>query len=167
MTGSTACLHTEQCRNFRGRLTKRSVDRDAGSCESRKVIASRVVVAFPNFDRYGDHIQEWIAALAAPSPGVSAAARIAKDIRRVAAEVERVRNSLRHGNLANALWHAANALDTGEWVGARYLLITAFALMAGCAVRGASGVALIQFPVAAEATTVKLPAGVVTGIATG
>jgi len=92
------------------------------------------VIAFPSFECYGDQILEWLAAIGEREPAPRTVARLARSMRCTAAEIERVRNSLRHSNLASFMRHAANALEAAEWEGARYLLITSMAVMTARAV---------------------------------
>ena len=82
-----------------------------------------------------------------------------RSMRRRASEIERVRNSIRHTHLAIFVWQAAKALEADEWEGARYLLMTAYALMTIRPVIGnevAQAGKIYQFPGAAEI-------GIVTG----
>lgn len=89
------------------------------------------VIPFPSFDAHGGQIDEWLSAIGESEPGVQAAAEVLRSIRRTLAGIEQVRNSPRHTNLANFLRHAANAIEGREWDGARYILITALAIMDG------------------------------------
>ncbi len=122
------------------------------------------VIEFPVFERYGDDIGEWLAALNGlngAAPGKRTAARVAKSIGRTADSVERVRFSARHSSLGMFLSHAARALDASEFEGARYLLMTASASMwarpAGMSADHADNV-FSQFPVEEEAMVVEFPA---------
>lgn len=128
-----------------------------------------MVVAFPVFEHHLDHIGEWLSALSNGNPGTGKGKRVARSVRSALAKAECVRNSPRHGNLASFLRHAANALEAGEWDSAGYILLTARALMSAPANRGRPGLENVptQFPVVETTATVKLPSGVVKGIATG
>lgn len=123
------------------------------------------VVAFPVFERYGEQIREWLSTLNDGSPGRRTLARIARQSRCMASKAGSVRNSPRHANLAGFLRLAANALDEEETDGARYLLMTALALMGACAAQTHTANPVIQFPAAAEESTVAADAA--TGIAAG
>src|SRR5450432_2443309 len=83
------------------------------------------VIAFPVFDDYGENIDEWLSVVGASEPPERKVAGIVSSMRRVLRNIERVRNSTRHNNLATFLGHAARALEAGQWDGARYLLMTA------------------------------------------
>jgi hypothetical protein len=87
------------------------------------------IIAFPAFERHGDQILEWFSAISGKEPSPTAVVRLVKSMRCEVARLERVRKSARHNNLASLVRHAANALETSEWDGARYLLITALGLM--------------------------------------
>ena len=92
------------------------------------------VIAFPVFEDHGDQILEWLSEMGPGNPGVRTVARLLRSMRSAVLEIGRVRNSLRHSNLASFLKHATNALEAGEFEGARYLLMTAHALLAARAV---------------------------------
>jgi hypothetical protein len=95
---------------------------------SRAGRATRGVIVFPLFDHYGDQIRDWLAKIGDEDCRPEAVARIVRSIRRTAGNVERVRNSQRHRNLASFLLHAANALEASEREGARYILAVALAV---------------------------------------
>jgi len=95
---------------------------------------SRRVVVFPVFENYGDMILEWLSALDNGEPRSGTVSHLAGAIERAIQQIERVRNSARHRNLATFLRHAVLALQSSEWDGARYILMTAFAALAASAV---------------------------------
>ena len=124
------------------------------------------VIAFPVFEQSGDQILEWLSTMGRGEPGKRTVARLIRAMDSAAGELERVRHSARHSNLATFMRHAAKALESSEWNGARYLLMTAYALMPACG-DGVSGTAQVrQFPARndAAATTVG---GALMGIVTG
>jgi hypothetical protein len=126
------------------------------------------VIAFPVFERYGFRILEWLTAIGEEAPPGRTAARVVRSIRFTTAEIERVRNSSRHSNLATFLRHAANAMDACEWRGATYILMTALACLEVPSAR--SGHTVRQLPLPGETTAseeMKLPPEVVMGIVTG
>ncbi len=92
------------------------------------------MIAFPVFEDHGDQILEWLSEMGPGNPGGRTVARLARSMRSAVLEIGRVR-SIRHSNLAGFLEHAADALEAGEFEGARYLLMTAHALVAARAVR--------------------------------
>ena len=92
------------------------------------------VIAFPVFEDHGDQILEWLTEMGPGNPGARTTARLLRSMRSAVVRIGRVRNSVRHSNLASFVKHAANALEAGECEGARYLLMTAHALMAARAV---------------------------------
>ena len=96
---------------------------------SRQARRSSRVIPFPVFELYGDQILEWLSAIDGNKPTRRTVLRVVKSMRCAVANAGRVRNSMRHSNLADLLRHAANALEAAEWDGTRYLLITALALM--------------------------------------
>lgn len=148
-------------------------------CESLRVLAKSSpnrpprpgnVVAFPVFERHGDQILDWLLDLGEQKPEHRAVTRVLRSMRRTAARLERVRNSMRHSNLASFLRHAANALEASEWDGARYLLMTSHALMTTRAITGGGfpAVAALRYlPLPEAATRDEPPAGVLIGIVTG
>jgi hypothetical protein len=87
------------------------------------------VIAFPVFEQNGDQIREWLSDIGNRQPSRRAVVRLAKSMRCTADRIERVRNSIRHSNLAKFVRHAAAALEASEWEGARYLLIMSLTLM--------------------------------------
>ncbi len=87
------------------------------------------VIPFPVFENYGDEIVDWLSALGHRKPSARTVARVVKSMRTAIVQLERVRKSGRHCNLASFLRHAADALEASEWDGARYVLKTASALM--------------------------------------
>ena len=95
---------------------------------NRKPSGNRRVIAFPAFERYEEQIEDWLSAIGERTPGARPSLRVLRSIQRTLAEVERVRNSPRHSNLASFLRHAANAIHDMEWDGARYILMTALAV---------------------------------------
>jgi hypothetical protein len=141
---------------------------------SRKTPRKRVgVIAFPVFESYGDQIVEWLSALGDQKPNRIAVERVTLSLRRAVASLELVRNSPRHTNMACLMRHTLEALRASEWEGARYLLMTAFALMSARVLRtGAclndpvAGGAVLQFPLPempTELTTEEAVTGIVTG----
>ena len=126
----------------------------------RRAESPAPVVAFPVFEDYGERLSEWLTAIDVVRPGWRPVA-VVRSIRRTAAQIERVRNSLRHSNLAQFLWHAANALEAGQWDTGRYCLMTAHALLHASAIPASAkcrGDRVLQLPLAVFA---------VTGITTG
>ena len=132
----------------------------------RVAARSRRVIAFPVFENHGDQILEWLSEIGQPEQPPRLAARLVKSMRRSATELERVRHSIRHRNLATFLRHAISAVECSEWEGARYILMTGFAFMSA---RNSSNPesAVLQFPMRADAVTVDPDAGVAIGIVTG
>lgn len=138
---------------------------------TRRTGRSHLVVAFPVFERYGDQIDEWLGAIDRSESERRTDGRIVKSMRRAVAKIERVSKSRRHTNLASFLRHAANALEASERDGARYLLMTALALMPAPPVprslRG--GAVVIQLPVRVDvdAGASELTPDAVMGMVTG
>lgn len=95
---------------------------------------ARRVIIFPVFENYGEMILEWLSALGDAEPGSAIVPRVATAIERAIGRIERVPGSARHRNLATFLRHAALALKSSEWDGARYILMTAFATLAAGAI---------------------------------
>lgn len=87
------------------------------------------VIVLPVFEDYSIHIVEWLSMLERDAPTRRMAARLIRSIQQTAADVSRVRNSARHANLAAFMQHAVHSLKGSEWVGARYILMMAHALM--------------------------------------
>ena len=142
------------------------------SIRSRVSARSGGVIAFPVFENHGDQILEWLSEIGQPElrPRPRLAARLAKSMRSSATELERVRQSTRHSNLATFVRHAICAVENSEWVGARYILMTAFAFMSTrnpVSVPTSNVPAVLQFPMRADAVSVESPAGVAMGIVTG
>jgi hypothetical protein len=131
---------------------------------TRRTGRSHLVVAFPVFERYGDQIDEWLGAIDRSESERRTDGRIVKSMRRAVAKIERVSKSRRHTNLASFLRHA-------ERDGARYLLMTALALMPAPPVprslRG--GAVVIQLPVRVDvdAGASELTPDAVMGMVTG
>ena len=126
------------------------------------------VIAFPVFEHNGDRIQEWLSDLGDCEPTRHTVRRLVKSMRYTAGTIERVRNSLRHSNLAMFMRNAASALEASEWDGARYLLMMSLALITVRAVtaEGFAEIAtVLQLPLATEVE--ELPAAAVMGIVTG
>jgi hypothetical protein len=124
------------------------------------------VIAFPVFEHNGDQIREWLSDIGERTPTRRTVLRVVISMRFAATKVERVRNSLRHTNLAMFLRHAANALETSEWDGARYLLLTSLALMAVRAVSpaGFAEIAAVrQLPLVTGLDELPAAMGIVTG----
>lgn len=130
------------------------------------------IIAFPVFERHGDQILKWLSAIAREDPARRTVARVVKSMRFEVANLERVRNSVRHKSLAGLVTYAANALEDREWDGARYLLTTALGLMTPSSDRatfreGREGAIARQFPPLAETAVAELPLDAVTGTITG
>lgn len=127
------------------------------------------VITLPLFERYGDQILEWLAAIDEAEPARQNVMRVVKSMRCTIERTERVRNSVRHSNLASFVRHAARALEASEWDGARYILVTAMALMNA---RTASAPSfrecfeVRQFPLPAGSAA-ALPPDAAMGIVTG
>ncbi|HVW08824.1 MAG TPA: hypothetical protein VHC90_09590 [Bryobacteraceae bacterium] len=125
------------------------------------------VLTLPRFEDYGERICEWLSALSPESPARRAVLRVVREIRQVEAKAGRVRNSVRHENLAVFLEHAAHSLECGELPGARYILMMAHALLSARTTkdgnRGEAGIVL-QLPARSEATAA---ADAATGIVAG
>jgi hypothetical protein len=124
------------------------------------------VIVFPVFECYGDQIAECLSTLGECKPTRAAVQRVTRSLRRTLPNVERVRNSTRHTNMACLMRHTIEALRASEWEGARYLLMTGSALMHARAIRpGVSlnapdGGGVLQFPLLAET---KATTGTVAG----
>ena len=132
------------------------------------------LIVFPAFECYGDQILDWLSALGDRDPTHSAVARVMRSLRRAVGSVERVRNSPRHTNMARLLRHTLEALRASEWEGARYLLITAHALMnaravgtGACFYNAEDFRAVLQFPATPETVAELTSEEVITGIGTG
>src|SRR5579864_7299673 len=82
------------------------------------------VIVFPIFESYGDQIAECLSMLAEPEPARPAVRRVTLSLKSAVANLERVRNSTRHTNMACLMRHTLEALRASEWEGARYLLMT-------------------------------------------
>jgi hypothetical protein len=132
------------------------------------------VIVFPIFEAYGDQIAECLSVLGEQKPTVAAVQRVTRLLRRALPGVERVRNSVRHTNMACLMRHTLEALRASEWEGARYLLMTGSALMHARAVRpgvslnGAeAGGAVLQFPLLPDCATEVIAGEAITGMVTG
>jgi hypothetical protein len=152
-------------------LTKMSLDAPCPSCESLSVTLRSTrrnnVIAFPVFEHNGDRIREWLSEIGDSPPAGRTVLRLVKSMRCRAATIERVRNSMRHRHLAMFVRHAANALEASEWDGARYLLITSLALIAG---RGVTAKGFAEIPAVRQlppAEVDELPVAAAIGIVTG
>jgi hypothetical protein len=132
------------------------------------------VIVFPVFESYNDQIAEWLSALGEQTPTRASIRQVTRSLLCAVANLERVRNSTRHTNLACLMRHTVEALWAREWDGARYLMMTGSALLHARAVRpGVSlngteaGCVVLQFPpmpeTATELTTVDATTGMVTG----
>jgi len=100
--------------------TKATDRRPRGS--SRASDDSVTPIAFPVFDDNGELIINWVEGLyqgqgKAVIPAMTAAH----------AQLNKVRNSLRHERLADFLHHAILAIESDEFEGARYILLTTLA----------------------------------------
>lgn len=134
----------------------------------------RGAIAFPVFERYGDRIMECLAALGDGKPSRAAAKRVTRSLWSAAASAERVRNSARHANMACLMRHTLEAMGASEWEGARYLLMTALALMNVRAVPAGGwlnspegGGVVVQFPLPPARTTEPATEEATTGTVTG
>jgi hypothetical protein len=129
------------------------------------------VIAFPVFERYGIEIEEWMSALSTDRPSIRSVTRVVKQMRVGLAELERVKGSVRHSNLAGFFRHIISSLEASEWDGARYLLLTSLAVMSARPM--ASGkvqtfTVIRQFPRRANAVDIaELSAGPVIGSVAG
>ena len=132
------------------------------------------VIVFPIFESYGDQLAECLAALGERKPTRTAVRRVTQSLRRALPDMERVRNSARHANMACMMRHTLEALRACEWQGARYLLMTGSALMHARAVR--PGVALngpdaggvvLQFPLLPAEPSELITGEAITGMITG
>jgi hypothetical protein len=133
---------------------------------------SASIIAFPVFENHGDQILEWLSELGQPElrPQPRLAAKLVKSMRNSATELERVRHSMRHSNLATFVRHAISAVECSQWDGARYILMTAFAFMSTRSIdpnKRASESAVLQFPMRPDAVSVESAAGLAMGIVTG
>jgi len=137
--------------------------RGAGLAQTRFTLArsarTRKVIVFPVFEHNGGQIREWLLDIGDREPSRRTVIRLLKSMRRMATTIERVRNSMRHSNLARFVRHAANALEASEWEGARYLLIMSITLMTARAApaKGFGEVATVR----------QLPGATTMGIVTG
>lgn len=121
----------------------------------------------PRFEARGEQIVEWLSLLSPDAPTRRTILRVIREIRQAETEIGRIRNSVRHENLAEFLEHAAHSLECGELPGARYILMMAHALLSARTTkygnRGEAGVVL-HLPARREATVAEDPA---TGIVAG
>jgi hypothetical protein len=132
-------------------------------------------IAFPVFESYGDRIMECLAALGEGKPARAAAKRVTRSLLSAAASAERVRKSPRHSSMACLMRHTLEAMRATEWEGARYLLMTALALMNARAVPAGGwlnspegGGVVLQFPLPPAArTTEPETEDATTGMVTG
>src|SRR5205823_4903361 len=113
------------------------------------------VVEFRTLESYSDTILDWLSAIGGGEPATAAASRIVASMDRAVRQLDRVQNSARHRNLSAFIRHALLAVQSSEWDGARYILLTAFAALSASALseQKAATAALsrrvLQFPVAA------------------
>lgn len=125
-------------------------------------------MALPVFEDWGDRIVDWLSAVDEEGMPKRKAQRLARSMRSAAVDLARVKNSVRHENLAVFLEHAAHSLECAELPGARYILMMAHALLYARATasgnRGECGIVL-QLPGRNEATTAAVDG--VTGIVAG
>jgi hypothetical protein len=132
------------------------------------------VVVFPVFESHADQIAECLSALGEQKPTRAAVQRVTLSLRRALPNLERVRNSMRHTNMACLMRHTLEALRASEWDGARYLLMTGSALMHARAIRPGvwlngpdAGAVVLQFPLTPEGTPELITDAAITGMVTG
>ena len=169
-------------------LTKMNLTLLTLPCESRRMIAREKtirhcaarrkragVIVFPAFEAYGDQIADCLSTLGEQEPARAAVRKVTVSLRGALANLERVRNSTRHMNMACLMRHTLEALRASEWEGARYLLMTGSALLHARAIRPGlslngpdTGGTVFQLPPmptddADELMTVEATSGMVTG----